>query len=1406
MIVLKMTNLGVKSQKRTIMLTEEHNNANLFRKREEQNVYQTTIFEAMKRIPTALFFLLSVFIFHGHINATEKKFRHFTTSEGLSYNTVFDIAQDSNGFIWAATGEGLNRYDSYGFKVYYSGKTATSLPENEIHSLLVTRKGNLFVGTINGLCLFRPEQDNFQQIQFEEQSLGYIHDIFESSKGQIMAATATGVYYITEEGTVKERLPLENGMFQIQEDAQGNFWSFKRQRLFNFNAKGDILKTYYVRPDRAPESIPSAISCIKIDSRNQLWIGTFRHGPILVDPVLQKLKPFYLKDAPGKAHPMYFVRDIEEDQEGNHWIGTEKGLFIYQQKSGEFEHYLQSFDQTAESINDNAIYKIFRSRENIMWLGTYFGGLNFSEPVSNGFKTIRPGIKPDDLAGKAISQIIAGPGGKLWIATEDAGIAIYDRNQNQFQHILNNQRRGNPSISINVHALTTAPDGKIYSGNFLEGINQIDPSSFKTVNYSHSATDSTTLINNFVFSLYYGPSDILWVGTMDGLDHFDVKNKRFSRFKPAVFRGKFIYDIFQDNQKNFWICTNNKAGLFRYNPENDSISHFNTKNTKELAHDNFICHCVDSRGNIWFGSRGGGLVLFDPKKQQFKTYNMDNGLPNNVVYGILEDENDNLWLSTNKGISKFNPETGEFLNFTVDHGLVGNQFNYKSSFKAEDGTMYFGAVNGLTYFHPDQVKTFESEPEVHLTNFRLFNEPVRPGEKSVLKKDIDLTEEITLKYNQNVISFDFIAVDFHSRGKNNFFYYMEGFETNWQPAGTNQSATYTNLPPGDYTFHIKATNSYNFPNERQRSIKLVVLPPIWKTIWAYLFYVVLIGAIVFALYRFNEIRHREKMTLKIEKIEKEKLNELHRHKINFFTYISHEFKTPLTIILATLDSFFSGENIPEEFKNRLNTLRRNTMRLQFLISQLMDFRKVETDHASPNLQKGDVIQFLREVFQAFNALFSRKELDYLFVTECEHLYTSFDPDKLEKIVSNLLSNAFKYTPRHGEIKLKISTTEENGISFLKLVVSDTGAGISEEKLDKIFNLFYKIDDHQNEYQGSGIGLTLTQSLVKFLNGSISVASKPGEGTTFTVKLPYTAEITVTENNPAIPVSHTIIENLSIQSAEDEDTGEGSRKKEFDILFVEDDKELLKFLCDHFREKYSVSAVPNGREALDSIKKHVPDLIITDLMMPKMDGISLCKELKSNFEYCHIPIIMLTSKSDIETRIESLEVGADQYLSKPFLLPELELQIRNILAAKSNLKKHFIQFGNVQMEHPIKNRDQQFIERISAIVLDNIDNPELNVSVITKEAGIGRTLLHTKLKQILDLSATEFINTIRLKEAQKILFSEPELTMAEVAYKVGFNDPNYFSRIFKKMFNVSPTSYRTHKTEGEQELSGPPDNS
>lgn len=1336
-----------------------------------------------------------VVLFHTALsqNAREITFQHLTTDNGLSHNTVFDINQDKNGFIWVATSEGLNRYDSNGFKVYYSDSTTHSIPSNEVRSLLVTRQGNLLVGTTEGMCQYRPAYDDFVPALFEGKQLGQVRDICETSQHSIMIASETGVYYLSEDGTVEKRLPLEGGMIQLQEDSLGNFWSIKRQRLFNFDKDGNVLDIFRVRQAGMPEFLPSAISNIYVDSGGQLWIGTFRDGPVLYNPEKKEFIPLPLKESPGKNHPMYFVRDILEVEEGIFWIGTEKGLFIYNRESEDFEQFLQSFDPTVASINDNAIYKIFKSRENILWLGTYFGGLNYHRPVFTGFKSIKPGIKSGELQGKAISQIMEGPGGELWMATEDAGIAIFNPEDQTFRHLLNFPNRRNTRLSHNIHALITDQNGDVWTGNFFGGINHIDPEDYSIRNYVHIPGDSLSLVNNFVFSLYNDTLDNLWVGTMNGVDLFDKETETFSRFKQDTFQQTFIYDIFRDPRGDFWFCTNNNYGLYRYHPQTDKITHFTSGNTPELTSDSYISHHIDTRGKLWFGSRGGGLVFFDPDTDTFRTYDMHDGLPNNVIYGILEDDENNLWLSSNKGISKFNYVTGEIRNFTVDHGLVGTQFNYKSYLKTDDGTMYFGAVNGLTYFHPHDIRTFKSEPEIHFTDFSLFNEPVKPGNKSVLKKDINSTDQITLRYNQNIISFDFIALDFYSRGKNNYYYFMEGFDSTWQSGGDQQNATYTNLPPGEYTFRVKATNMYDFPNELERKIDITILPPPWKTHWAYLGYTILLGLLLFLIYRFNEIRQKEKISLNIERIEKEKLQELHQHKINFFTYISHEFKTPLTIILSALDSLFSDHKVPDRLADRAIVIRRNVLRLQFLINQLMDFRKIETDHAKINIQRSNVVYFLKELLDAFAALFKRKNLEYHFVTSQNTLNIPFDPDKIEKIVSNLLSNAFKYTPKHGEITLKVDYTEESNIPYLIITVSDTGIGMSEKQLNKVFDLFYKIESSQQDYYGSGIGLTLTRSLVKYLNGTISVTSKSGEGSSFTVKLPCPDNVPEEKEDAVIVPEKQSVENLLSQSVlMDENKENPDNHCDFELLLVEDNKDLQKFLFDYFKDYYKVTTASNGAEALEQVKRVIPDLIITDLMMPEMDGIALCKNLKSEFEYCHVPVIMLTAKSDVESKIESLEVGADIYLSKPFLLSELELHIRNIFTSRSNLKKHFIQFGNIDMEQPLKNKDHQFIEKISSIVIENLDNTEFGVQMLTKKLGIGRTLLHTKLKQILDLSATEFINTIRIKEARKIIMDEPETMISEVAYKVGFNDPNYFSRTFKKIFQISPTDFRNKR--------------
>jgi signal transduction histidine kinase/ligand-binding sensor domain-containing protein/AraC-like DNA-binding protein len=1325
------------------------------------------------------------------LQANERTFYHRTALDGLSHNTVFDITQDTEGFIWIATGEGLSRYDSYGFHQYYSDDGVTSIPSNEVRALFVSSSGLLYVGTSTGLAVYNHEADAFTHILFQNNHIGLVRQIIETSSGKILVAVLNNyVFEFDENSLTLKPFPMLDNMLGIEEDNQGNLWGYRRFRLFQFDPNGNLLNTFFVDRNGLPNYIPTAISALHVTTDGQIMIGTYGDGPLLYVPENDTFIQCFLKTK-ETPHPMLFVRDIIEDQYGHFWIGTENGLFIYNMNDGTYEHFKQSFDPFINSINDNAIYKVFRSRENIMWLGTYFGGINYHKPFDTGFRNIRPSVHPGGLKGKALSEIITGPDGNLWIATEDAGIAIFDRAQGTFNHILNESDDFSLSGSNNVHSLTVDRNGKVWAGNFLRGVSVIDPKTSKSKNYRVNPGDPTSLINSFVFSIFYDSDNVIWIGTMNGIDHFDEKNEHFIRFRHDIFQNVFIYDIFEDSERQIWICSNG-SGIYRYNKDTGDVDHFHSKSDIGLSSDLIVSHQIDSQGRIWFGSRDAGLFVFNEEDTTFSNINMSDGLPNNCIYGILEDNNNNLWLSSNKGITKYNYESGDIQNFTVTHGLVGKQFNYKSAYKTDDGWMYFGAVNGLCYFHPNKLLSNNFKPELHFINFRLFNEIVCPSKESVLSKNINHTEKIVLKHNQNVFSFDFIAINYYSESENNFHYYMQGIENDWNFVGNSRTANYTGLPPGNYIFRAKATNIDNVPSELYRSIEIIILPPFWKTNLAYVIYLIIIFGIFYLTFRILEIRQKDRIELQIEKIERENAIALHQHKLNFFTYISHELKTPLTLIIASVDSLLSNEGISDEINKKIIAVKQNAIKLKFLIRQLLEFRKIESDHAVVKNQRFDVVEYLKDAFQAYIPLFDKKSITASFTSSVEELFISFDPDKLEKIVTNLLSNAFKYTPEKGSIELNFKTPEDSSQKIMTIFVKDTGIGIPADRIGRVFDLFYKEEKSNPELDGTGIGLAFTKSLIKLLNGHISVESEPGKGSTFRVELPY-LEVEKTEIDSSIPVlsKRDVLTNdlLTVLPENGITTTTTQVVKDYEILFVEDNKDLLGFLSEHFKKTYKVVIAENGIKALDYLKNNTPDLVVTDVMMPEMDGIELCKEIKTNFNTCHIPVFMLSAKSSVEARLEGLGVGADAYIPKPFLLSEIELQIRNVLNSKMNLKKHFLQFGNFDIKNTLNNRDQQFVEKVVEFIHENMDNQDLDVGYIVSEMGISRTLLHTKLKQILDLCTTEVINMVRLKEAKKLLHNNEELTVSEIAYRVGFNDPNYFSRTFKKFFRSSPSNFR-----------------
>ncbi|MBD8488255.1 response regulator [Echinicola sp. CAU 1574] len=1314
-------------------------------------------------------------------------FHKLTTQDGLSHSTVYSMVQDHKGYIWIGTREGLNRYNSYDLKTYYSeANEEKGLSADEILCLEAVNGERLFIGTSIGLDRFDYKTDRIENIHFEGKPLGYIKYLFESSDSHLYVCSTDGLFLVNQKNEVSK---LREGVtLAIAEYKKDVFWLMTVEGVYLVNKQGETIKEY---PDFRPNILArnNFYSMFK-DSQGTMWLGAkegvFRYS--------SKRDAFEKINSSAAGLDISLVRAISEDDQNRLWLGTENGLYIYDKRHGDFEHYSQSFDQSPYALSDQSVYCIYKSRESIMWMGTYFGGVNYVKLRDTGFvKLVADGGK-SALGGKAVSQIMEDSKGNLWIGSEDVGVTIWDSKRENFNYLKYNKNRNSISGN-NVHAIVEDDAGNIWMGTFLEGLNRYNPSTGKFTVYRHDPEESTSVSHNNVFSLLYDAQGTLWVGTWQGVNIYDKENDRFSLFKPEGIGKKFIFDMLEDDRGNLWVCTRN-SGIYRYNKEIDSLTWFNKDlpGNHGLTANKVISAFQDSKNRIWFGTLNGGLLRWNDAEQKFVTYTKHNGLPNNNVYGILEDKSGALWMSTNKGLTVLRPETGEFVTYDKSKGLRDVQFNFKSSFQDKKGRMYFGTVNGLYHFHPDSIKPVDIPPSVHFMEMKLFNKPLQAGgSEGILDAQIDETEYVELNYYQNVITFDFVATNYFSSGKNVYSYYLEGFEKTWNKPAEKNSATYTNLSPGDYVLHVKAAN----PNgiwSPERTIQLSVKPPIWLTVWAKLLYLLLVILVIYAYKMYLNRRSKEKMVYQLEKVEKDKMEELHQHKLNFFTYISHEFKTPLTLIIAAIDKFLENSQKNSLENQDFKLIKRNAGRLHFLIEQLMEFRKAESDHTCLKLRQGDIVLFLKDTFNAFIPLYNKKNISFNFYSESENKEILFDADKVEKIITNLVSNAIKNTPEFGEINMKVSMipSKDGHEESIRIELEDNGIGISEQERNKIFLPFYQAKDNKDSSSGSGIGLALVNSLTKYLGGSIEAENMKDEGMRFTILLPINIKAKDQESYKKVVGNKSLSIDEGLFEINENERGEMALEEEdqvvFDLMIVEDNEEMRKFLVDYFSQYYKVISAKNGLSALDKINKNVPDVIISDVVMPEMGGVELCKIIKGNIDTSHVPFILLTAKSTFENKIEGLGIGADAYLPKPFNLQELRLIVKNILESRNSLKQHFLKFGSIDnYEKPVNNKDHEFLKKLIEIVNQNLEDPSFNITSFSKEAGVSRTLLHMKLKKLVNLSATEFVKAIRLKEATVLLLEGRNVS--EVAYAVGFSDPNYFSRTFKDKYGVSPSGYK-----------------
>ncbi len=1354
------------------------------------------------------------------------RFEHITTDDGLSKASVTCILQDQQDFMWIGTFNGLNRYDGYDFTVYqYNQNNPHSISHNYISSMIEDNEGELWIGTSDGLNSYNRSMNNFEHYRHNNNDSASIIDnqievIFEDKKDQLWIGTRNGgleLFDRKNKSFIHHIHNKENGsslssnfIQSIFEDDDGNLWIGQRNGAIDIlNNNGQkFIHLFYL----GKKLTNSAITAIVESNDNSIWIGTQGDGLYRIryeNNEVQETAHYLETSDKQTSITGNFILSLMIDHNGKLWIGTEdEGLDILDIQKEKF-YYYKNDPLNYSSINNNSIYAIYEDNLGNIWFGTYAGGVNLVSAGKAYFHSYShfPG-NPNSLGYNIVNGFWEDEDQNIWIATGGKGIDLFNRKNKKFIHF-NNEKSAIASDVI--LCLYSDSDYNLWIGTWANGLYRYNK---KTKKITQFTKEKNGLGSNNIFQILEGKKGELWLCTFwGGLTCFNVENNSSIIYNTenSGLSDNDLRTISKDFDGNYWIGTD--IGLDFFNPKTKVFkSYQHHENDKSSLSKGFVSYIMESKDStLWIGTTGG-LNKFNKKTNSFIHYYTQNGLPNDEIMSIIEDKDGNLWISTNKGISRFDPKTEIFKNYDISDGLQGNEFNTRSGIRTTRGEIIFGGNNGFNIFNPQNLKDNPFVPPVIITDLKIFNKPVPIGaEDSPLKKNIIETKELEFSYKQSVFSFGFVALNYTSPEKNQYAYMMEGFDKEWNYIGANRTATYTNLDPGSYIFRVKASNNDGIWNEQGASLKITIKPPFWRTWWAYLIEALITIMILYFILNYFISRQRLRNTLRMEHLELEKMYELDQMKSQFFSNISHEFHSPMTLILGPLEKLINSFPIEEKIRNSLVLVHRNAKRLQRMTNQLKDLNKLETGDLQLYLSKGDIIYFIKEIAHSFHDYAKDHCIDFLFESEKEQYTAWFDPDKLDKIIYNLLSNAFKFTPDRGKIfvalsiinskmNLEFSNEKDKPSQYIKIDVRDSGIGIPNEKIEHIFKRFYHTEDYKGyHYEGSGVGLAFVYELIKLYKGDISVNSIEGEGTAFTILIPID-EHYLEENQLVNKFKITSASNPSSQNYIPMHGSNGSdqfrnKNKSHEvpvILIVEDDKEIRDYIKQYFDENYRVIEAENGYIGIKKAIQIIPDLIITDIKMDETDGITLCKKLKNDEKTSHIPIIMLTGYSSREYQIKGLSGGADAFLTKPFNIDILEAHMINLLDIRRKLHEKFSQeFVLGPNKIPVTDIDEKFLIRLTEAVEKHMSDTKFNADILSEKIGMSRMQLYRKLRGLTNQTVHEFIRNIRLKRAVQLL-EQKRMTITEVAYAVGFNDLTYFARCFRKQYDKSPSEYISSK--------------
>ncbi|MFD2037166.1 two-component regulator propeller domain-containing protein [Belliella marina] len=1334
----------------------------------------------LKKYYRIVFILWTVYLQHPrHLKAQDLPltFYHIGVNEGLSSSNTLCLHEDHLNRIWVGTMDGLNLYDGQRVKTFQPTETSENSLLGHHVKKIIQKKNKLWVLTNSGVSSLDLETLKFKQYPVVEAIS------ITTYKDDILLATSSGLKIIDEDKDILRASPLflneGQGFSAFYESEQYLYATTYSQWLYVLNKSDETIQKSHI-----PEI--GTANQITVEDGN-IWVASYTNGLLEISPQLKIKNHFHTHaDSVFKINNNS-VRTVKIDSQGKVWIGTFLGLHVYDPVENT-NSLFNSDPLVPGSLSHHSVWDILEDHQKSIWLATYYGGLSYVQPNQELYRRYFHHIPSKNKLGhNVLGQILEDDKNNLWIATEGGGLDYFDREKNQ---ITNHAWLGNKDgfAGKNIKSLWLDKNKTLYIGTHEGGLFKIDIPSLAVKNLATSPGSKFSVIDIKPYQ------DKLLLATSIGLKKYNPETNQYQDFfqdwPSNVKTPNGCNTVLIDKEKKVWIGTK-REGIFVADPMSHKVTLLNKFNSNLNSNDIFKFY-QDSQDRIWVATTGGGLSLFDEKSGDFKTFTQDShGIPSNLIYGIQESKFDNYWIATSKGLIRLDLDKEHFYNFDHNSGFPLREINQSSLLLTSDGQVFVGGVSGLVSFDEQaSLKRLKLE-KPYISELIVNNQKVSPSNNGIIEADIPFLSKITLEPNHTSLTLNFASGNYIQTHKSKFLYKMQGFDKDWIAPQGQFSASYTNLSPGDYKFLVKTYDPQYQDNFVEASIDIKINPPFYKTNLAYFLYAIIVLALIISINYIYLYRTRLIDQLVLEKKSKDQMAQANNQKLEFFTNVSHEFITPLSIITGTLEGLMENSKLPKSLFNRIQIAYKSSNRLKNLAKELLDFRKLEKGHLKINAFESNFSEFLGEIFNSYDNIAIDKKINYTLNMPEGKIYLTFDPEQLEKVFFNLLSNSFKHIPPHfGSITLSVIES----MNHVEIKIQDNGEGIPENEAKRIFDRFYQIENlhKQTNKFGTGIGLALSKGIIEAHGGEIRVESQPERGSVFCVKLYKGNRHFKASNLLQRDEGNGYQKNIQMTHTEDIPKPE-LPKNAPKILLVDDNEDFRNYIQSFLYDSFHIIQAFDGQDGLMKAIQEKPDLIISDVVMPVLSGTQMLEKLKRNIKTGHIPIILLTAKIETELKIEGLENGADDYLSKPVNPVILKTKVNNILKNRKLFQENFKEKKKIKIKQTtLPKVDDEFLNNAKKFVEKNIEKEDLNVNTMAKELGISRTKLYFKIKTLTNKTPNEYILDIRLQKAAKIISRYPHKSLADVAYQTGFSTARYFSKCFKNHFGVNPSQYAQDK--------------